>query len=633
MRKLSLLALLLLLTLVVAACAPGAPLPPVVEQPTTAPERAPAEPTQAPVAEVPIVSEPVLTGTAWIMVSLNGQLPATEMPVTLSFGVDGSVAGFDGCNRYMSNFVENEDTLTFGPVAGTMMACDEPAMTQAAEYQQALAAVTNFTMSSRQLVLFASDEIVLTFIADVQALDGTMWTVTSFNNGREAVVGVLEGTEITLNFEADEFNGSAGCNNYFGGYTVEGSSITLEPPGSTRKFCETPEGVMEQEGQFLLALQSAATFRIEGDELWLRTAGDAIAVIATKVEVIDLPAPEPQTPTGRVSGASALNIRSGPGTNFPVIGVARAGDEGTIVGRSEDGGWWAFDAPQVAGGVAWASAQFVAATGADNVPVIATPPTPVPTPTRVPPTPRPATPTPVPPPPTAVPPPEAQINFWADRTQINLGECVNLFWDVRNVQAVWVYPRGADFNRFPVTGQGSRTECPAATTTYEMRVLMMDGSTQFRQVTVNVIQPIAPPTVQPLPTQPVAPPLPPVAVDPLAGTRWEVVNFNNGQGAVVGLVPGTKISLDFGTSQADQVSGRAGCNTYFAQYQVGDPNTLSIGQPGATTLSCASPEGVMQQEQQYLAALQSAATYQLTGDQLQIRAVGDTLAVVATRVR
>jgi hypothetical protein len=41
----------------------------------------------------------------------------------------------------------------------------------------------------------------------------------------------------------------------------------------------------------------------------------------------------------------------------------------------------------------------------------------------------------------------------------------------------------------------------------------------------------------------------------------------------------------------------------------------------------------MQQEQQYLAALQSAATFNLSGDQLQIRAGSDALAVVATRAR
>ena len=45
---------------------------------------------------------------------------------------------------------------------------------------------------------------------------------------------------------------------------------------------------------------------------------------------------------------------------------------------------------------------------------------------------------------------------------------------------------------------------------------------------------------------------------------------------------------------------------------------------------CETPAGVMQQEQQFLAALQSAATFQITGNQLQIRSGADALAVVAT---
>ena len=645
MRNLSLLSLLLMITLFAAACAPGA-LPPIEPPTAAAPQGAPntpapaatpvpvAEPTAAapapaatqaiaqPKPEIIAPAAPVLAGTAWIMASLNGALPVADAAVTLQFGMDGTASGSDGCNRYTTMYNQLGDALTFmQPMAGTMMACSDPIMAQAAEYQKALAAVTRFTMSARQLVLFAGNDIVLTYIADVQELDGTTWSVTSYNNGREAVVGLLSGTEITLNFDTTDLNGNAGCNNYVGGYSVEGSNITIAQLGSTMRFCDTPDGVMEQEQQYLAALQSAATFRIEGDQLWLRTAGDAIAVIAVKEVIVDLPAPEPQQPTGTVTGANVLNIRSGPGTNFPVVASARQGDTGTIVGRSQDGRWWVVDAPSLPGGVGWVSADFVTATNAENVPVVPSPPTPVPTPTRVPPTATPVPPPPTPRPtvvlPTAMPAPP-QINFWADRTQINKGECATLNWDVRNVQAVWVYPQGADFNAFPRTGQGNERVCPAVTTTYEMRVRLNDGSTQFRQVTINVTQPIAPP-------QP--PTIAPVPVDPLAGTRWTVVNFNDGMGAVT-LAPGTTITLEF--DRANRVSGKAGCNSYFANYWAGG-NSLSIDGPGTTNMFCDSPEGVMQQEQQYLAALHSAATFQITGDQLQIRSGADALAIVATR--
>ena len=86
--------------------------------------------------------------------------------------------------------------------------------------------------------------------------------------------------------------------------------------------------------------------------------------------------------------------------------------------------------------------------------------------------------------------------------------------------------------------------------------------------------------------------------------------------------------MDF--DAAGRVQGRAGCNTYSAEYQAGG-NVLSVDRPGSTNMFCDSPDGVMQQEQQFLAALQSAATFQITGNQLQIRSGGDALAVMANR--
>jgi heat shock protein HslJ len=48
-------------------------------------------------------------------------------------------------------------------------------------------------------------------------------------------------------------------------------------------YCAEPEGIMDQEAQFLAALKSAATFRIDGNTLEMRSAAGAIAVIATRV--------------------------------------------------------------------------------------------------------------------------------------------------------------------------------------------------------------------------------------------------------------------------------------------------------------------------------------------------------------
>jgi heat shock protein HslJ/uncharacterized protein YraI len=551
-----------------------------------------------------------LADTNWVLSSLGGDLPLAGATVTLQFNTDGSATGSDGCNRFRTTYTQDDNSLTFKqPAASTMMMCPEPVMEQATAFMTALTATESFLSNGKILVLLAGEEILATFVTDSQSLAGTAWEVVNYNNGRQAVVGLLPDTEITANFGDSEIAGNAGCNEYFAGYTVDGDAIEIGTPGRTFRFCPEPPSVMDQEFEYLAALESAATYSIEGDMLWMRTATDEIAVIMKAKEIVDLPAPEPapQVPMGRVVGAQVLNIRSGPGTVFPVIGAARAGDEGEIIGRSADGRWWVVSAPRLPGGKGWVSADFVLATHAENVPVIASPPTP-----------RPPTPTPVPTArPTAAPPPPAtpspDISFWADRTNINQGECATLNWSVNNVQAVWVYPLGEHYSRFPRTGQGNERVCPSSTRTWEMRVLMRDGSTVFRQVTINVAAPAPPP------------PAPPAA--PLAGTRWNVVNYNNGN-AIVTLLPDSSASMDFGSD--GQVTGSAGCNNYFASFSASG-NNLTIGHPGATSRFCPEPPGVMEQETRILAALQSAATFRINGNSLEIKNGGGQIAIVANR--
>jgi heat shock protein HslJ len=42
-------------------------------------------------------------------------------------------------------------------------------------------------------------------------------------------------------------------------------------------MCSDPEGIMEQEQEYLTALQSAATYRVEGNTMEMRTAEGSTA--------------------------------------------------------------------------------------------------------------------------------------------------------------------------------------------------------------------------------------------------------------------------------------------------------------------------------------------------------------------
>ena len=101
------------------------------------------------------------------------------------------------------------------------------------------------------------------------------------------------------------------------------------------------------------------------------------------------PPPSP-TPTTRpelaiVMSTVHLNIRSGPGTTYPVLGRLASGQTADVTGVSVDGNWWQIKFAGISNGRGWISARYVVAETAINVPVVSAPapkptPTPVPTP-------------------------------------------------------------------------------------------------------------------------------------------------------------------------------------------------------------------------------------------------------------
>ena len=93
-------------------------------------------------------------------------------------------------------------------------------------------------------------------------------TVTDYNNGNGGFASLLIGSEILALFGDDgRVTGSAGCNNYFASYQVEGETLLVGPAGTARMMCTEPEGVMDQEAAYLAALGSATTYQIKGGSL------------------------------------------------------------------------------------------------------------------------------------------------------------------------------------------------------------------------------------------------------------------------------------------------------------------------------------------------------------------------------
>jgi heat shock protein HslJ len=104
-----------------------------------------------------------LTGQIWRLEGLNNGRDAVvsvlaDTEITLELRDDGTLGGSDGCNRYMSGFTLEGETLSFGPLATTRMACRGPegAAEQAGTFANALASVTGFRVEGGELTLLTA---------------------------------------------------------------------------------------------------------------------------------------------------------------------------------------------------------------------------------------------------------------------------------------------------------------------------------------------------------------------------------------------------------------------------------------------------------------------------------------------
>ena len=89
----------------------------------------------------------------------------------------------------------------------------------------------------------------------------------------------LAGRAPSAEFSADQISGSASCNSYFGTYEVSGGELNIGDVAHTEMWCEDPEGVMDQEQAFLVALASVTSYRMAGEQLELLDGSGAVILL------------------------------------------------------------------------------------------------------------------------------------------------------------------------------------------------------------------------------------------------------------------------------------------------------------------------------------------------------------------
>ena len=234
----------------------------------------------------PTAPEATLTleGPIWRLTSLRGLDPGglggATRPVTARFNA-GRISGFSGCNQFFGTYRFDRDRVVIGPLAGSLMACEEPSMTLENAVHAALAGTFRYVLADHRLTLLSDAEPILTFQAEpAPKLEGLTWKITGFNNGRHAVVSPLSGTTLSATFTRGTVEGSAGCNTFRATYTAEADRIVIGPAATTRKACGG-EGVMQQEREFLSALASVTTWAIGGGMLDMHRADGERALTAS----------------------------------------------------------------------------------------------------------------------------------------------------------------------------------------------------------------------------------------------------------------------------------------------------------------------------------------------------------------
>lgn len=97
-----------------------------------------------------------LIGTSWLATNIVGKGMAESAKSTLDFVEAGRVAGRGGCNRFFGAVTIDGQSIEFGKIGSTMMACPPPMMEQEKRYLEALGEAKRFEVKDEMLLVYGT---------------------------------------------------------------------------------------------------------------------------------------------------------------------------------------------------------------------------------------------------------------------------------------------------------------------------------------------------------------------------------------------------------------------------------------------------------------------------------------------
>ncbi len=142
--------------------------------------------------------------------------------------------------------------------------------------------------------------------------------------------------------------------------------------GNYQEYLSTVQVVAPQE-QPVVPITVTATLTATEPITDAETVEPTVVPVETVTPTVSAETEQPAdlpTDVAQVLAERNINVRSGPGTNYPIISALQTGQSAPVIGQNEAGDWWQIE---IFGADGWVLASLVTAQNTGDVPVVATP--------------------------------------------------------------------------------------------------------------------------------------------------------------------------------------------------------------------------------------------------------------------